>query len=115
MPPRHGPDHEVDRGAIGRDQGEVTVVAGRDDGLPDGGVDVAPGQLGRPERNRHRLGQQRAHRDRPAVGLIELGQLGVGPEPAAGGVQRGQVGFEQGAGGVQRAGFGDGQMHQAAE
>jgi len=80
---------------------EVTVVAEGGQGGADRRVDVAVGEFGRPQRDRDRLGEQRADLlgFRVAAGLaIGLGvgltaglgvglqgaDLGVGAEPAAG-------------------------------
>ena len=50
----------------------------------------------------------------PAAGA-QRADLGVGAEPAAGQVDRGQVGFEQAAGFGKAARFGDHQADQRAE
>ena len=73
------------------DLGEVAVVAQRANGATDRRVDGAIGQLGRPERNGHRLGEQRPNLDGgPACG-VHAGDLGIGAEATARRVDRGQL------------------------
>jgi hypothetical protein len=70
---------------------EVTGAAERAYRVPDCGVDHTVGELRRSQCHGQRLGQQRAHRHCGPGPLVQPGDLGVDPKPAAGGVHRGQL------------------------
>ena len=92
---RHPTQRPGRRGRARLDLGQVGVVAECGDGVADGGVDGAAAPLGRVQRDRERVEEQRAHGHRPAgVGVQRL-QLRVSPEPAAGAIDGGELGRQQ--------------------
>ena len=114
-PPGYGPDGQIERRPVRGDQAEVTVVASRRDRFPDRRVDVAVGELRGAQRHRHRHRQQRAQLDGPAIGAVQRDELGIGPEPAARGVQLGQVGRQHRPCRFEYRGVRHHEMHPAAE
>jgi hypothetical protein len=93
--PPVGPGEDGD--PIRGDTGEVPVVAESTEDSADCRVDVAVGPRGRRQRDRHQLGQQRAHR-LPATVPLDPAELAVRPEPAARLVDRGQLAVHNGSG-----------------
>ena len=115
-PAGRGPHGQPDRRPVGRHQREVAVVADGGEGIADGRIDVAVGQLGRAQRDRHRLGEQRAELHRPGLAFgSQEHQLGVGPEPAAGGVHGGEIRRQQAAAVAELGRVGDQQPDLGAQ
>ncbi len=86
---------------------EVPVVTEPDQALPAGGIHVPVGDFGRLQGDGQRFREERADRDRVAVGVVDPAELGIGAEPRAGHVHRVQLGGEQVAGQGQRVRVGD--------
>ena len=107
LPARGGCHGDPGRPGAPADLRIVPVVAEPDQGLAAGRVHVAVRGPGGGQRDGQGLGEQRADRDRAAGGPVEPGQLGIGPEPGAGGVDGGQLGGQHGRGGVAGARIGD--------
>ena len=95
------------RGRVGRECGEVAVVAGGDQRRADRRVDQPAGPAGDVERHRDGLCRQLAHAHRGACRGVRALEVGVGAKAAAGGVDGVQLTLHRPPGGGQRAGVGD--------
>ena len=115
-PPAGGRD-DLEALALGaRDEDrEVAVPAEAGQRAADRRVDVAVGELRGAERDRERLGEQRARLERLPARAVERSQLGVVPEAAAGEVDRGQLVLDRGDGRVERGRIGDADLGGRAE
>src|SRR5690242_12785617 len=94
---------------------EGGVVAGQPEGASDGRIDQPVGRARRVQRDGQRLEQQGAHPGGFAAGCIELHELGVGAEPAAGAVDRGELRVDDPARFVERTRLSDGERGSRAE
>ena len=94
---------------------EVPVVAQAGQRSPAGRIDVAAGEPGRAQGNRQQVGEQGTDRSRLAVSCIQPGELGIGPEAAAGEVDLREQPVGDGAGLANRARAGNEQDRGGAE
>ena len=110
-----GHDADAARLAADADEREVAIPAEPAHRAPDGGVDVAAGRGGRPQRDGKHVEQERSRRERTPGRAVQPGELGVVAEAAAGQVERAQLGGDELGGLVERVGPRDGDLREHAD
>ena len=114
-PARRRDCRDLGRLAAGDDDREVAVPAKRVQRGAHGRVDVTAGGGRRADASVERLPQQRTRSNPAAAGVAQAHHLGVGPEAAAGLVDRPQLVEEEVEGLREQGGLGHDQLRRRAE